>query len=52
MAVTTQITSTPQYILTGGSLPGCIGGGEDYRTLHNDTVTDTLYIQGWVGDNI
>lgn len=52
MAVTTQITSTPQYILSGGSIPGCIGGGEDYRTLNNNTVTEFLYIRGWVGDNI
>ena len=52
MAVTTQITSTPQYILSGGSIPGCIGGGEDYRTLNNNTVTEFLYIRGWAGDNI
>ena len=52
MAVTTQSTSTPQYILSGGSIPGCIGGGEDYRTLNNNTVTEFLYIRGWAGDNI
>ncbi len=52
MAVTTQVTVNPQYILSGGSIPGCIGGGEDYRTLNNNTVTEFLYIRGWAGDNI
>ncbi len=52
MAVTTQVTVNPQYILSGGAIPGCIGGGEDYRTLNNNTVTEFLYIRGWAGDNI
>ena len=52
MAVTTQVTVNPQYILSGGSIPGCIGGGEDYRTFNNNTVTEFLYIRGWAGDNI
>ena len=54
MAVTISKTSTAEYMLSGGAISGCIGGGEDYRTVNNGggTTSDTLYFRGWAGDNI
>lgn len=39
-------------MLSGGNLPNCIGGGEDYRTVNNNTTSDSLHIRGFFGDNI
>lgn len=53
MAVTTTVTSAIEYMRVDDSLGGCIGGGEDYRTLSGDSYTnDYLLIRGWHGDNI
>lgn len=53
MAVYTEVTSNIEYMLVGGNLGGCIGGGQDYRTMRKGTTTsDTLLIRAWAGDNI
>lgn len=53
MAVTTTVTSAIEYMRVDDNLGGCIGGGEDYRTLSGDSYTnDYLLIRGWHGDNI
>lgn len=53
MAVTTTVESYAEYMLEGGNIPGCIGGGEDYRTITKDTIIhEMLLIRGWAGDNI
>lgn len=53
MAVYAEITSNIEYILAGGDLNGCVNGGEDFKTLSGDnTLTETLLIRGWAGDNI
>ena len=39
-------------MLSGSNLGNCIGGGEDYRTVNNNTTEDFLYIRGFHGDNI
>ena len=53
MAVTTTITSAPQYMRNGDNIPGCIGGGSDYRTIGKGTTeTEMLFVRGFFGDNI
>lgn len=53
MAVTTTITSAPQYMRNGDNIPACIGGGNDYRTIGSGTTeTEMLFIRGFFGDNI
>lgn len=55
MAVTIDLpVSYPDYMLDGSEVPGCIGGGTDYRTVANKggTVEGALFARAWAGDNI